>query len=122
MHPVDKRLAFLTLSATHVEFSVFAHLLRTRQRLEGCHDITARTAGHHHVEGIHCLEVVTLTKTVGACRDHHLIDSCSFFVHHDGMVAEAIYVSSQHIVVKTHESSLQCHFSLLHRCEREVAR
>ena len=82
VHAVDERLALPALTTTHIKFSILAHFLRAGQGLERRHDITTRIACHHHVECVHRLEIVTLSKTIGAGSDDHLIDGGRPLVHH----------------------------------------
>ena len=81
MHAVNERLTLVALAATDVEFAVLAHLLCAGQRLQGCHDVAARVARHHNVQGVHRLEVVALAEVVAAGGDHHFIDGGCAFAH-----------------------------------------
>ena len=88
MHAIDEGLALVAFAAAYIQLTVFAHLLRTRQGLQSRHDVAARITAHHHIERIHCLEVVALTEAVSAGRYHHLVDGCSPLVHLNSKVGE----------------------------------
>ena len=81
MHAIDEGLALVALTAAYIQLTVFAHLLRTRQGLQSRHDVAARVTAHHHIERIHCLEVVALAEAVGAGRYHHLVDGGGTLMH-----------------------------------------
>ena len=117
MHAVDEGLALVALAAAYIQFTVFAHLLRTRQGLQSRHDVAARITAHHHIERIHRLEVVALTEAVGTGRYHHLVDGCCPLVHLNGKVGELR--GSQRIVIEAEVCHLQCHLTRTIGLERE---
>ena len=113
MHPVDESLAFPAISATDIQFPVLPHLLRSRERLQGRHDVTAGVAGHHHVEGIHRLVIRGLSETERAGGDHHLVDGRGSLVHADGEMVHIADISRQGYFIISDASDLEGGLTLL---------
>ena len=117
MHAIDKRLAFLALTTPDIQLAVLAHRLGAGQRLQCCHDVTARIACHHHVERIHGLEIVALAKTERACRHHHFVDGGGLLAHLYREVRQLAGVCRARIVLVAHVSHLECHLARLRGVE-----
>ena len=119
MHAVDKRLTFVALAATYIQFAVLSHHLCAWQGLKCRHDVAARVARHNHVERVHRLEVVALAEAVGAGRYYHLVDGCRLLVH---LNHQACGLTGGHrVVFKSDERYPYRHLVCLAGMKREVS-
>ena len=119
MHPIDKRLAFLTFTSAHIELAAFSNHLGARQCLQCRHDVAARVACHHHVERIHLTETVVFAKTECAGCHHHFIEGGGPFAHLDRDVVQQSGVSGQCVIVKPDISGLERYLTGLRGGERK---